>query len=192
LRTLFARKHATIYPGKGVFLAGPTPPDGNMANSWRRRVICGLNKKFESDDDVIVVSPEPENGNWTSILSTSGKPSEVAENDQIAWELQYLELCDVTAFWLPVYWNDEKSEDFPANIGPTTRWEYGMMLQKFLGEPRRKLILGAPEDAESIGWVRHTAKHYNLDIHWLPRKEKSSLVAEPFIDAIVSAIQNPI
>jgi hypothetical protein len=28
IRVLYAREHGTIYPGRGVFLAGPTPPAG--------------------------------------------------------------------------------------------------------------------------------------------------------------------
>jgi hypothetical protein len=36
LRVLFAREHATVFPGLGVFLAGPTRADGTMENSWRR------------------------------------------------------------------------------------------------------------------------------------------------------------
>ena len=30
IRTLFSRKHDVVFPKLGVFLAGPTPPDGEM------------------------------------------------------------------------------------------------------------------------------------------------------------------
>jgi len=190
LRTLYSRKHATVYPGKGVFLAGPTPPNGEMVSGWRRPVIDRLAREFEDEHDYIVVAPEPEDGHWQSIESNVGSPNQSAENDQIAWELQYLKLCDVTAFWLPVYWDEASAENFPANIGPTTRWEFGMMLQQFISDPTKKLVIGAPEDAQSIGWVEHTAKHYNVEIHWLPSADKNKLVCDSFISAIAVALRN--
>ena len=188
MRTLFSRKHATIYPGKGIFLAGPTPPNGEMTSGWRRVVIEKLSRDSRLTDDHIVVSPEPENGFWNSIISNSGNSKQSSENDQIAWELQYLSLCDITAFWLPVYWTKEKAENFPANIGPTTRWEFGMILERFINNPRKKLIIGAPEDAESTGWVKHVAKHYNLNIHYLASNHKNKQVSDTFIEEIINSV----
>lgn len=187
MRTLFSRTHATIYPNKGVFLAGPTPPDGAMLNGWRRVVVSKL-LGMVSDNDCIVVSPEPESGVWESIVSKSSAPNESAENDQIAWELQYLKLCDIAAFWMPVYWSEASSENFPPNIGPTTRWEYGMILERFISSTNRKLIVGAPEDAQSIGWVKHTIKHFNLKMHWLPASQKHKLVCDSFIQEIADTL----
>lgn len=189
MRTLFARTHATIYPEKGLFLAGPTPPSGEMLGGWRRELIRELLSKYEIDDECIVVSPEPVDGRWESIVSASGAPNESAENDQIAWELQYLNLCNITAFWLPTYWSKNSAENFPVNIGPTTRWEFGMMLEKYLTQPRRQLIVGAPEDAESIGWVRHVCKHHGIKIHYLEKSAKGKLVCDSFVEAIAKALR---
>ncbi len=71
MRTLFSRNHAAIYPNKGVFLAGPTPPDGEMLTGWRRQIIDILNTDYELDGDTTVVVPEPSEGEWRSILVLS-------------------------------------------------------------------------------------------------------------------------
>jgi len=44
IRILFSREHTTIFPKLGVFLAGPTPPSGEMEKGWRRKVIDELKK----------------------------------------------------------------------------------------------------------------------------------------------------
>jgi hypothetical protein len=189
MRVLFARNHTTVYPRKGVFLAGPTPGDGTMLTSWRRTVIAELESRFAIDDENVVVLPEPLDGEWKSILSPNQDRFSKADNDQIGWELQYLQLCDITAFWLPVYWTDQSAGSFPANIGPTTRWEFGMMVERYLSAPfRRKLIVGGPDDAESTGWARHVAKHHGIPWHRLPKKEKHRQVASSFVDAIANAL----
>ncbi|MEM7247480.1 MAG: nucleoside 2-deoxyribosyltransferase domain-containing protein [Acidobacteriota bacterium] len=189
MRVLFARQHATIYPGKGIFLAGPTPPDGAMPEGWRRELLERLDARHGLSDDVTVVVPEPEDGRWRSILSKRGARFARTDDDQIAWELQYLELCDVTAFWLPTYWSDEKAGSFPANIGPTTRWEFGFLFQRWLREPsRRRLVVGSPDDAESLGWARHVVRHHGLTWHSLSVKEKNRLVADSFVDALARAV----
>ncbi|MCP4131159.1 MAG: hypothetical protein GY754_09280 [bacterium] len=191
MRTLFARNHATIYPKKGVFLAGPTPPSGEMQEGWRRKLISKLQEDYKFNNDCIVVSPEPYDGKWNSIISQSGPPNESAENDQIGWELQYLNLCDITAFWLPVYWDAKAAENYPANIGPTTRWEFGMILERYLNSAgRKKLILGGPEDAQSIGWVKHVSRHYDIPFHSLSAASKEKLVSDNFVKAIAEALGN--
>ena len=59
IRTLFSRKHDTVFPKLGVFLAGPTPPDGAMTTGWRRVVTEKLKADKRLDASMIVVSPEP-------------------------------------------------------------------------------------------------------------------------------------
>jgi len=39
IRTLFSRSHETVFPKLGVFLGGPTPPDNEMQNGWRRVIV---------------------------------------------------------------------------------------------------------------------------------------------------------
>jgi len=187
MKILFAREHITIYPKRSVFLAGPTPPDGNMIGGWRRIVIEQLEQR-NLDDTYTVVIPEPPSGEWGSIVAAADSDCSERRNDQIGWELQYLDLCRVTAFWLPVYWTEKSAELFPPNIGPTTRWEFGMMFQQFLDQPSRRLILGGPDDAESVGWARHVARHNDIPWYGLPKGAKEMIVAAEFVDAIVDAL----
>jgi hypothetical protein len=42
IRSLFSRNHDTVFPKLGVFLGGPTPPDGQMLSGWRRKVVDAL------------------------------------------------------------------------------------------------------------------------------------------------------
>ena len=159
IRTLYSRSHGTIYPGLGVFLAGPTGPDDEMLQGWRRTLIARLVADERLDPMMTVVAPEPESGRWADIVAATGKPKlDQAANGQIAWEWQYLGLCDVTVFWLATYWD--------GNIGPTTRWEFGYYLQEYLkNRSRRTFLIGAPADAESVKWPRRMIAAHGLPWH---------------------------
>ncbi len=167
IRTLYAREHTTILSKLGVFLAGPTPPSGEMNTGWRKKVISSLEADHRLNPTMTVVAPEPASGNWQDIeKSYAGKQLEEVMNKQIPWEWQYLNLCDVTAFWLPTYWTEEEAGVFPANIGPTSRWEFGFFLQEYLkNKDKRHFIIGAPEDAESVNWAKKITDVYNIKWH---------------------------
>jgi hypothetical protein len=189
IRTLFAREHSTIFPKLGVFLAGPTPENGQMIKGWRRKVIELLKADERLGPAMTVVSPEPESGFWADIDKSDG--TELAEilNKQIPWEWQYLQLCDVTAFWLPTYWSQEKAGVFDANIGPTTRWEFGYFLQEYLKNPqRRSFIVGGPEDADSVKWAKRMTDMHGIPWHNLAISDKEKLVADSFVDAIADSL----
>jgi hypothetical protein len=190
IRVLYSRQHGTIYPGQGVFLAGPTPPDGQMHQGWRRALVERLVADPRLDPMMAVVLPEPETGRWDDItVSTGRKRHDEATNGQIAWEWMYLGLCDVTVFWLATYWDDERAGPFPANIGPTTRWEFGFYFQEYLkNRERRTFVVGAPEDADSVKWPKRLARAHGLPWHDLPRAEKSALIPQSLVDAVVDAL----
>ncbi|MGH1387104.1 nucleoside 2-deoxyribosyltransferase domain-containing protein [Kordia sp.] len=190
IRSLFSRSHDTVFSKLGVFLAGPTPPSGEMTTGWRRVIVDKLVNDSRLDPSMIVVSPEPITGNWSEINNPNPKSElEKVRNQQIPWELQYLKLCDITAFWLPTYWNKEKSEVFPANIGPTSRWEFGYFLQEYLKDPKGKhFIIGSPEDAESLNWAKQMTAANGIKWHTLKNNEKSKLVADSFIDEIAETL----
>ena len=190
IRTLFSRNHTTVFPRLGVFLAGPTPPDGKMGNSWRRIIINELENNHRLDTAMVVVSPEPETGKWEDIdASTPSKELNKVLDKQIPWEWQYLNLCDITAFWLPTYWDEQVASPFPANIGPTSRWEFGFFFQEYLKNPtKRKFIIGSPEDAESIKWAKRITDMYEIKWHTLKISEKDKLVADSFIDEIAETL----
>lgn len=186
IRTLFSRKHDTVFPKLGVFLGGPTPPNNKMENTWRRVVIEKLKNDSSLDPSMIVVAPEPESGNWLDIdFPNPESEIERVRNKQIPWELQYLNLCDITAFWLPTYWDKKSAGCFSANIGPTSRWEFGYFLQEYLKNPlKRSFIIGSPEDAESIKWAKKITDIHGIKWHTLKIENKSNLVADSFIEDI--------
>ena len=190
IRTLFSRSHDTIFPKMGVFLAGPTPANGKMQQGWRRVVIEKLKQDQRLSTAMIVVAPEPESGYWKDIDPQNPTSElEIIRNKQIPWEWQYLNLCDITAFWLPTYWNKETAGVFDANIGPTSRWEFGFFLQEYLkNTQKRRFIIGSPEDAESVKWAKKITDIYEIPWHYLKQEDKSQLVAQSFIDEIADAL----
>jgi hypothetical protein len=190
IRTLFSRSHDTVLSKLGVFLAGPTPPSGEMKSGWRRIVVDRLVKDERLDPRMLVVSPEPITGNWAEIDNKNPQSElENVRNQQIPWELQYLQLCDITAFWLPTYWKKEQSTAFPANIGPTSRWEFGYFFQEYLKNPTKKhFIIGSPEDAESLNWAKQITATNGIHWHTLKKDEKSKLVADSFIEEIAETL----
>jgi len=190
IRTLFSRNHDTVFPKLGVFLAGPTPPDGHMQTGWRRVVTEALKADDRLNPGMIVVSPEPESGRWSDIDNDNPATHlETVRDKQMPWELQYLNLCDVTAFWLPTYWTAETAGPFAPNIGPTSRWEFGYFLQEYLRRPQqRKFIIGGPDDAESVKWAKKMTDIHGIPWHGLAVERKEELVAPSFIEAIAEAL----
>jgi len=190
IRVLYSRNHGTIYPGLGVFLAGPTPPDGQMERGWRRALIQRLLDDDRLDPTMAVVAPEPETGQWDDTFVRSGRPKhDAAVNGQIAWEWMYLGLCDITVFWLATYWSEERAAPFPGNIGPTTRWEFGFYFQEYLkARSRRTFVVGAPEDADAVKWPRRLALANGVEWHVLPRADKDRLVPDSVVDAVTTAL----
>ncbi|MEM1217020.1 MAG: nucleoside 2-deoxyribosyltransferase domain-containing protein [Bacteroidota bacterium] len=190
IRTLFAREHETVFPRLGVFLAGPTPPSGKMRSGWRRVVIESLRADDRLDPSMLVVAPEPESGQWTSIDHADPQTElDIVRDKQIPWELQYLQLCDITAFWLPTYWDAETAGVFTPNIGPTSRWEFGYFFQEFLKNPtRRHFIVGSPADAESVKWAKRITDMHGVKWHTLPVDRKQGLVVDSFIEEIANTL----
>lgn len=190
IRTLFSRDHDTVFAKLGVFLGGPTPPSGQMKNGWRRKIVDELRQHPDLDPSMIVVAPEPASGDWSEIDNLNPKNElEVVRDKQMPWEIQYLQLCDITTFWLPTYWTEEEAENFPPNIGPTSRWEFGYFLQEYLKNPTRKsFIIGSPEDAESVKWAKKITDIHNIKWHLLPKENKQDLVAPSFIDEIANTL----
>ncbi len=190
IRVLYSRQHQTIFPKLGVFLGGPTPPAGSaMTTGWRRVVISALENDARLKPSMVVVAPEPETGQWSDIDVPGTTQLAQVLNKQVPWEWQYLNLCDITAFWLPTYWQPEAAENFPANIGPTTRFELGYYLQEYLKNPlRRKFIIGSPEDAEGVKWAKRITDVHGIQWHFLPKAKKHKQVAESFIEEIATTL----
>lgn len=190
IRKLFSRQHDVVFPRLGVFLGGPTPPCGEMKSGWRRVIIQRLLEDERLDPSMIIVSPEPESGIWSEIDNSNPKNElEVVRDKQMPWELQYLNLCEITTFWLPTYWDKKQSGIFAPNIGPTSRWEFGYYLQEYLkNNQRRDFIIGSPEDAESVKWAKKITDIHGIKWHYLKKEDKSKLVADSFIEEIAETL----
>ena len=182
IRELFSRSHDTVFPKLGVFLGGPTPSSGEMKTGWRRKIVNELKKDNRLDPSMIVVSPEPRSGDWAEIDNLNPKNElEVVRDKQMPWELQYLNLCDVTTFWLPTYWTKQESGIFAPNIGPTSRWEFGYFFQEYLKNPRkRSFIIGSPEDAESVKWAKKITDIHGIKWHFLKKENKDAYIEITF------------
>ncbi len=190
IRTLFSRNHEIVYPKLGVFLAGPTNPNGKMTNGWRRVITDKLKNDNRLNASMLIVSPEPEEGNWNTIEKPNTSFLNKIHNDQIAWEWQYLQLCDVTAFWLPTYFSEKIAGNFPNNIGPTSRWEFGYYFQEYLKNPNNKhFIVGSPEDAESVNWAKKLVASHGIKWHELKIKDKEKQIADSFIEEIALTLE---
>jgi hypothetical protein len=161
-----------------------------MVTGWRRKVVAELQADPRLHPGMIVVSPEPESGTWADIDNDDPQTKlEAVRDKQMPWELQYLNLCDITAFWLPTYWTEGAAGPFAGNIGPTSRWEFGYFLQEYLRQPQlRRFIVGAPEDAESVKWAKKISSIHGLEWHTLPSVDKEMLVAPSFVSAIADAL----
>jgi hypothetical protein len=190
LRCLFARDDDTVYPKQGVFLGGASPPDGEMKNGWRRKLIAKLKEDARLDADMLLVAPEPSSGNWKDIDHQEPySDSKALWKKQTHWELQYLRSCDITTFWLPTYWTKKRSGVFAPNIGPSTRWEFGYFLQEYLHDQQnRDFIVGSPEDAQGIDWAKEITRLHGIKWHSLKNKDKSKLVADSFVDEIANTL----
>lgn len=190
IRVLYAREHTTVWPGLGVFLAGPTPPEDRMATGWRRVLIDRLVQDTRLNPAMVVVAPEPRCCSWKALDVSTGNPQyDEVVNKQIPWEWQYLALCDVTVFWLATYRDDASGGPFPGNIGLTTRWEFGFYLQAYLQNSRKRTFLvGAPEDAQNVKWARQMALANRIPWYELPIADKAKLVPESLAEAVVAAL----
>ena len=114
-----------------LFLAGPTPRDADT-ESWRPQAIEYLRKiNFKG----YVYVPEKENG-WDKTFEYK---------EQIEWEESALIKSGVILFWIP-----RELEKMPAF---TTNIEWGVWSDR---KPR-KLVLGAPEDAPKMDYMRYYA-----------------------------------
>ena len=118
----------------GVFLAGPTPRS-HLVRSWRPAAIAWF-EKFEFNGTLFV--PESREGGFGG----------VSKDFQIKWEDMYLHAAHCIMFWIP-----RETSTMP---GFTTNVEWGRW------ENSGKVVLGAPEEAEKMSYIRHYAKKHGV------------------------------
>ena len=119
-----------------IFLAGPTPRDSST--SWRSEA----RKIFEEIDfQGNILIPEP----------ADGSDIEIDYEQQVRWEWKGLERSDCILFWVP-----RELETLP---GFTTNIEFGAWYQS------GKVVLGSPDDAVKMRYMKHCAKVYNIPVY---------------------------
>lgn len=130
---------------KSIFLAGPSlrPGQEDEMTSWRNDAIQILQ---DIGYDGVIFCPENRDGKF-------GKDFDY--DDQIEWEEKYLNVADCIVFWIP----RDLSLDSKDNIklpAFTTNIEWGAWADS------GKVVLGAPEDAEKMGYLKHYAEEFNV------------------------------
>lgn len=137
MNIIYAQQNMDIN-GRSVFLAGPTPRSKSL-KGWREEAIKFFKKhKFEGT----LIIPETEDS----------FSSEFAYSTQIDWEQEYLEKADIILFWV--------DRSFPNMPAFTTNIEYGYWLAK---KPS-KIMLGIPEGAPKVEYIKYTANKNNIEI----------------------------
>jgi hypothetical protein len=126
-----------------VFLAGCSPRDGSI--SWRGECVRHFRDKgFEG----LLCVPEPFIGHY---------------QEQVNWELYWLDKADVVLFWVPRSFDKEM-------YGLTTNVEFG----KCVAEDK-EIVFGYPQRADSVRYLDYLyERYYNREsVH-----SKSNLVEE--------------
>lgn len=139
MRDWWAHERPEQVSKRSIFLAGPSPRRQADFN-WRPEALAYL-ETVAFDGDVFI--PLPRNGNWLPDYDA-----------QVEWELTYLHLAWVIAFWVP------RSKKLP---GYTTNVEYGL----FVGSG--KVVLGYPTDAPKMRYLHYLANTHKVPVaHSLP------------------------
>ena len=120
---------------KSLFLAGPTLRKGQEGTSWRKEAIAILNDM--GFDDGVVYLPENRQGH-------------LDEAHESHWEEDMLSSCDCILFWLPC-----NMESLPCL---SSRVEWGRYATS------NRAVLGIPEDAEKMAYIRHDAQQHQIPI----------------------------
>lgn len=126
---------------KSIFLAGPTPRNNEEVASWRPDAIKLLD---DMGFDGVIFTPENRDGQFG-----------MDYDDQIEWEEKYLNVADCIVFWVPRDISPD-SKGFPKMPAFTTNIEWGFW------QDSGKVVLGAPEDAEKIAYLKHYAKEFRV------------------------------
>lgn len=126
---------------KSIFLAGPTPRKKYEVESWRPDALKILE---DIGYDGIVFVPEDRDGGV-----------HLEYDHQIAWEDKYLNVADMIVFWIPRDISPD-STSFPKMPAFTTNIEWGTWADS------GKVVLGAPEDAEKMGYLKYYAEEFKV------------------------------
>lgn len=125
---------------KSIFLAGPTPRVKEVP-SWRPDALKLLD---DMGYDGVVFVPEDRDGG-----------THLDYDHQVDWEDKYLNVADCIVFWVPRDISPD-STGFPKMPAFTTNIEWGTWADS------GKVVLGAPEDAEKMMYLKHYADEFRV------------------------------
>lgn len=135
MQVIYAHEHPETTPARSIFLAGPSPR-GNGEYDWRPEALETL---AELGFDGAVYVPLPRDGVYL-----------VNYDDQVDWELQYLEAATVITFWIP--------RNIQSLPGFTTNVEFGLFVRS------GKAVLGYPVGAPKMKYLHRVAERYSVPV----------------------------
>lgn len=189
--------------GPSIFLIGPTPRDNTP--SWRNDALRIL-AELGYTGTVFVPEDAPPDGEQ---IGGVWNPETLVYEDQTRWEWAAIGMAHTVASWVP---RELKAREFiPTKpgirgfiqacladwamrwgvpvLGPmpamTTNVEYGAMLAP---QVVSKLLLGAPEWADKVGYLKQVAREYALFAKSWYNAEKPPVTAIPFFKTLESLL----
>ncbi len=135
MNEIYSQQHPENLDLPSIFLAGPSPRKEGDYN-WRPEAMKILHDKGFKGNMFI---PLPKDGKWP-----------IDYEDQVQWELKYLNAASTIIFWIP--------RDITSLPGFTTNVEFGMFLKS------GKIVLGYPKEAEKMKYLNTVAEMNNVPI----------------------------
>lgn len=151
LQLIFSDQALPTEQTKSVFLAGPSPRRGNVAD-WRHEALTILERTGFAGT---VLIPIPKNRFYPS--DTFEDEPDWTYNGQVQWECQAREMADTVLFWIAR--SIDRTVPDLGMPGFTTNVEYG----EDLG--RAKLVYGRPKNAVKMSYLDQRAKDNGLQVH---------------------------
>lgn len=136
MEIVFARQPRPATITRSVFLAGPSPRNGEGEN-WRLEALHWL--KEQGFTGTVFVP-----------LDEDGQFREEYWGDQVEWERDMLDTADAVVFWVP------RAQKLP---GLTTNVEFGSLMDS------GRVFYGRPDDAISTRYLDAMAARYGVDVH---------------------------
>jgi 8-oxo-dGTP pyrophosphatase MutT (NUDIX family) len=145
MQIIYAKENPPYKLTKSIFLAGGTLRKGQEGESWRKDALQILR---DVGYDGIVFVPETRDGNLDEKFNHS---------EQVEWEDMALNMADIIVFWVPRDLSLDKSGNLKLPC-LTTNVEFGRW------ESSGKIVLGFPEDAERVSYLKHYADKYDVPV----------------------------
>lgn len=145
MHIVYSKEKPPYKYARSLFLAGGSLRSNQEGESWRKDALQILQ---DVGYDGVVFVPEPRGGKLDEAFNHS---------EQVEWEEAALNLSDVILFWVPRDLSLDKDGHLKLPC-LTTNTEFGRWSEV---DPQR-CILGYPEDAERMTYLKHYADKYSI------------------------------